>query len=98
MALQITNNYGILEIDGDIKGNNVKSLKKHFEYLLQNKDQVILSLERVKKIDISAVDLLTRLHKKAMSLNKVFYIIGKNNAIINKAFGKNSYVLKNDHL
>ncbi|WP_299260265.1 STAS domain-containing protein [uncultured Aquimarina sp.] len=98
MALQITNNFGILEIEGEIKGTNVKSLKHHFEHLLQHKDQIVLSLENVKKIDISGVSALTKLYKKAMSLNKIFYIIGNNNKAINKAFGKNSYVLRNDYL
>ncbi len=96
MALRITNNYGIIEITGNIVGENIRSLKKHFEQLLTKSDQIILSVDHVNKIDASGVQMLTTLYKNAMKRNKVFCIIGKENKNIKDAFGHVSYILRSD--
>jgi len=96
MALQIKNNHGIFEINGSIIAENAKSLQYHFERLLSKEEHVILSVDHVEKIDISGVNVLSNLYKKAMKSNKVFYIIGKENQKIKKAFGKVNYILRSD--
>jgi len=96
MALQITNNQGIFEINGKIIAENAKSLQHHFEHLLFCNDMIILSVDKVKRIDASGVTVLTNLYKKAMKSNKVFYIIGKENKKVKKAFGKVNYILRRD--
>ncbi len=96
MALQITNNQGIFEINGSIVAENAKSLQHHFEQLLFTKDKVILSVDFVNKIDNSGVNALTNLYKRAMKSNKVFYIIGKENNKVKNAFGKVNYMLRSD--
>ncbi len=96
MALKITNNYGVFEINGSIIAENAKSLQHHFEQLLFTSDSVILSVDNVKKIDASGVSALTNLYKRAMKSNKIFYIIGKENKKVQKAFGKVNYILRGD--
>ncbi len=96
MALEITNNYGIMELSGNLIRENTRSLKKHFEQLLVKSDRVILSVDRVTKIDASGVQVLTTLYKNAMKHNKIFFIIGKENKKIQKAFGKVNYILRSD--
>jgi len=96
MALQITNNYGILEINGSIIKENTSALKNYFENLLGSTDRIILSVDHVKKIDSSGVQVLTKLYKKAILENKIFCIIGKENKVAQKAFGKVNYILRSD--
>jgi len=96
MALSITNNHGIFEINGSIIAENAKSLQLHFEQLLFSQDQVILSVDYVENIDNSGVSALTNLYKRAMKSNKIFYIIGKENEKVKKAFGKVNYILRQD--
>ncbi len=98
MALQITNNYGVLEINGNIVTENAISLQHHVEQLLYISDRVILSVDHVKNIDASGVRVLTNLYKKAMKGNKIFYIIGKENKKIKTAFGKVNYILRSDFI
>jgi len=98
MALTITSNYGILEITGSITGENSRSLQRHFEQLLLTTDKVIVSLDSVKKIDAFGIQVFTRLYKNAMKLNKIFFLIGKENKNIQAAFGKVNYILRSDFI
>ncbi|TSE10237.1 MULTISPECIES: STAS domain-containing protein [Aquimarina] len=96
MALQITKNHEIFEIKGSIVAENAQSLQHHFEQLLFNCDKVILCIDKVKKIDAFGVTVLTKLFRNAMKNNKIFFIIGKGNKKVSKAFGSVSYILRND--
>ncbi len=98
MALRIKKNHGIFEINGSIIAENAKSLQHHFEQLLFTEDRVVLSVDHVERIDISGVNVLSNLYKRAMKSNKVFYIIGKENLKIKKAFGKVNYILRKDFI
>ncbi|WP_298223986.1 STAS domain-containing protein [Flavobacterium sp.] len=100
MALQITNNAGIFEINGDLNSQNVLSLNNHFEALLERSKMITLSLNKLVDIDTSAVSAIASLYKKAMSSNKIFYIIGQENQKISDRFQteKLSYILRRDVL
>lgn len=98
MVLQITNNSGVLEIIGNITRENSTSLKMHFEHVLTKTDKVIISMDKVNKIDSFGVQVLSNLYKKAAKLNKIFFLIGKNNRKVQKAFGKVTYIFKNDFI
>jgi|GEM_PF-3529964 len=96
MALSMTNNHGIVEIKGNITGKSALNIQHHFEQLLAKGERIIMSLDHVKKIDASGVNILTRLHKKAMQLNTILCIIGQENQKVLEAFGSTSYVLQRD--
>ena len=96
MALHITSNQGVFELNGNIVGKNAISLQHHFEHLLFTKDMVVLSVDHVKKIDSYGIQVLTSLYRRAMKNNKIFYIIGTENKRLQKAFGKVNYILRRD--
>ncbi|MHA7056311.1 STAS domain-containing protein [Aquimarina sp. M1] len=98
MALKITNKQGVYELIGNVQGENALSLQGHFELLLNSTEKVILSLEKVKHIDTSGIQALTNLYRGAIKNNKIFYLIGSENNMINAAFGKVNYMLRNDFL
>lgn len=96
MALNITNNQGIFEINGKLINKNALSLEHHFHQLMNHRDKIIVSIDKVKQIDPYGVRVLNNLHKSAMKRNKVFYVIGKGNRQVKKAFGSVNYILRND--
>lgn len=95
MALQITNNSGIFEINGDLNSQNVFSLNNHFNALLDGSKMITLSLNKIKSIDKTAVNAIANLYKKALVSNKIFYIIGQENEKVNQQFHieKLNYIL-----
>ena len=96
MAIQITNNSGVLEIIGNITKENSTSLQLHFEQVLTKADKIIISMDKVIKIDSFGVQVLSNLYKKAAKLDKVFFLIGKGNRKVQNAFGKVNYIFRND--
>ncbi|MCK8521340.1 STAS domain-containing protein [Aquimarina sp. D1M17] len=98
MVLSITKNQGVFEINGSIVAENAQALQYHFEQLLFCEKQVILSVDQVKKIDVSGVNALSNLYKRAIKSNKLFYIIGKENKNVRKAFYKVNSILKKEAL
>ena len=98
MALKITNNYGIFELEGNVEGSNTLSLKHHLETLMTSSERIVLSLEKVKKIDAYGIQVLTNLYERAIKNNRIFYLIGSENKVIRQAFGKVNYILRQDFL
>jgi len=96
MALKITNNHGIFEINGKLINKNALSLQHHFRQLLNQSEKVVVSLEKVRQIDTYGVRVLTNLHKTAMKNNKIFCVIGGDQENIRQAFGSVNYVLRSD--
>ncbi|VXB21509.1 conserved hypothetical protein [Flavobacterium sp. 9AF] len=98
MALKITNNSGIYEINGLLNAQNAESMKSYFEALIDNNKPVTLSLDKIKDIDKQAVNCLGCLYKKAMSKNQFFYIIGSENKKVRDLFREQKmfYALRRD--
>lgn len=88
MALQIKNNNGILEIEGDLNAQNSNSLKNYFNEIIHQSNFIILSLNKITAIDKPAFNTIIALYKNALSRNKVFYIIGKENKKVSNIFAK----------
>lgn len=98
MALQITNNAGILEINGSLNSQNTVSLQNYFEALINQSSFIMLSLNNIVDMDKMAFQTIITLYKKALSKNKVFYIIGKENQKVVDLFEKEklNYLLKSN--
>lgn len=98
MALQITNNAGILEIKGSLNTQNASSLQNYFEALINQSSFIMLSLNNIVDMDKTAFQTIIGLYKKALSKNKVFYIIGKENQKVVDLFEmeKLNYLLKSN--
>lgn len=99
MRLQITNNSGIFELNGLLNAQNTYSIKKYFENLMENNKTVTISLDNLNDIDKVAAKCLESLYKKAITSNKVFYIIGSENKKVRDVFKKEKmfYVLRRDN-
>ncbi|OYU79740.1 MAG: hypothetical protein CFE23_12610 [Flavobacterium sp. BFFFF1] len=100
MALQILNNGGIFEINGDLNSQNVFSLNNHFETMLERSKMITISLNKLADIDTYAISAIASLYRKALAGNKVFYVIGQENQKISEKFQtqKMSYLLRRDIL
>ena len=98
MALQITNNAGILELNGSLNAQNTNSLQNHFEALINQSSFIMLSLNNIIDMDKTAFQAIIALYKKALAKNKVFYIIGKENQKVVDLFKteKLNYLLKSN--
>lgn len=98
MALQITNNAGIFELNGELNSQNVSSLNNHFNALLDCSKIVTLSLNKLIKIDKTAIFAIASLYNNALSRNKEFNIVSQKNDSINKLFLSENlnYLLQNN--
>ena len=99
MALQITNNSGIFELNGFLNAQNTYSIKNYFEKLIESNKAVTISLDKINDIDKVAVKCLASLYKKAITTNRVFYIIGSENKKVRDVFKEEKmfYVLRRDN-
>lgn len=79
MALQITDNAGIFEIKGSLNSQNTTSLKNYFEALINESNFIVISLNNIIDLDKTGFQVIIALYKKALSKNKVFYIVGHEN-------------------
>jgi len=99
MSLEIINNKGTFEVSGEFTSENKGKVKEYFNDLLDNYYEVVMCLNKIKKIDESAIDVLKFIHKKASKRRKVLFVLGKNNRLIKKTFRifNISYIFKNDY-
>ncbi len=98
MPLRITKNQEVYQIEGSIVKENSRSLKHHFEKLFLHTEKIILSVDKVKKIDVLGIKTLTELYENAMKNNKIFMVIGIENKNINNAFENVGYMFRRDVL
>ena len=99
MSLEIINNKGTFEICGEFTRENKGKVKEYFNDLLDNYYEVVMCLNKIKKIDESAIDVLKFIHNKAAKRSKILFVLGKENKIINKTFKvfNISHIFKNDY-
>ncbi|MEC4003990.1 STAS domain-containing protein [Flavobacterium sp. SUN052] len=98
MALQITNNSGILEINGNLNSQNTNSFNNYFNALLESTNFITISLNNVVEMDINGLNTIVGLYKKALTKNSIFYIIGQENQRVVDLFNaeKLNYLLRKD--
>jgi len=99
MPLKIINNKGIFEVCGEFTSENKGKVKEYFNNLLDNYYEVVMCLNKINKIDESAIDVLKFIHRKAAKRSKVLFVLGKKNTTIENAFKvfNISYIFKNDY-
>ena len=91
MSIQITYNGGVYEVNGLLNAQNGKSLKNHFEVLMNHSKGTVLSLNKVVDIDSSSVNIISDLYRKAQKNDTLFYIIGKENQKVKELFSALNY-------
>jgi anti-anti-sigma regulatory factor len=98
--LQIKENNGIFQLTGNLVAGSTRSLNNHMNLLLDKRENVILSLDKIDAIDQSGVSLLKKLYKKAISKNVFFYVIGRENKKIAKYINSTmlQFIVRKDNL
>ena len=86
MALLITNNAGIFEINGSLNSQNATSLKNYFEALINESSFIVISLHQIIDLDKTGFQVIISLYKKALSKIKAFYIVGYQNQKVVELF------------
>jgi anti-anti-sigma regulatory factor len=99
MSLEIINNKGVFEVCGEFTYENNRKVKEYFNDLLDNYYEVVMCLNKINKIDESAIDVLKFIYRKATKRNKVLFVLGRENKIIKKTFKvfNISYIFRNDY-
>ena len=76
MSLKITENNGILFLNGNINSGTCGFLKNYLESLIDLKNELTINIESVKEIDVNGVFILKKLFYNAAKRNKTLWITG----------------------
>ena len=100
MALEIRENRGIYEILGTVSSQNLGALKIYFDSALEINEHMVISLERVTKMDSSSALFFEKLYKDACKQNKVVSIVGRQNHDIRSIMNTTNteYILSSDRV
>lgn len=79
MSLTITSYSNFFKIKGALNKRTVALFEKEFKYVFENRNTIILNLERLESIDKYGVKALVDLHNDAISKHKSLSIIGVGN-------------------
>jgi ABC-type transporter Mla MlaB component len=88
MALSITKQADIFELEGELTPSNIASLKPYFELLMEQSHFVKLSINKLKELDYSGIQFVSSLYQKAVETNKAFFIVNLTNKEWVKKFKK----------
>jgi anti-anti-sigma regulatory factor len=86
MAIQITYDGAVYEINGLLNAQNSDSLNRYLETLMSYSKGIVLSLNKVLDIDSAAVSNIATLYQKANLKEYSFFIIGMKNKKVNDQF------------
>ena len=95
MAIQINLIAGVYEVNGELNSQNNKSLKNYFEVLLDQKNVLIISLNKNIKLTKDGISTFVSLYNIALIKNKKLKIIDTSNKQLKKQFkiARENYLL-----
>lgn len=95
MAIQINLIAGVYEVNGELNSQNNKSLKNYFEVLLEQKNVLIISLNKNIKLTKDGISTFVSLYNIALIKNKKLKIIDTSNKQLKKQFkiARENYLL-----
>ena len=79
MNFQIINNKGTFEIHGNLTLENTSYTKDYFNTLLDRYYEIVICLNKVTKLDASALQVLQFISEKAKQRSKTLFVLGKHN-------------------
>ncbi len=90
----------MLNVYGHISSKNMNKFESRVQQLLQKKEHIILSVERIEYIDRKAALMLEKLYRKAAVANKVLTIMGRQNQHIAETMAKTktNYIFSSDRV
>ncbi|MEM9648048.1 MAG: STAS domain-containing protein [Bacteroidota bacterium] len=100
MSLEIRENRGIFEILGKVSTQQLGALNSYFNAVLEQEDNIVISLEKITQIDTSAVYFFEKLYRNSAKNNKVVSLIGRQNDTLMEMLKttKSNYILSPDRI
>ena len=100
MALQITETRGMFSVSGELNSANANILNRHMQQFFDPSKPIILNLEKVEKIDVTAAFMLQKLYEIAMRSNSIMSIVGLSNSKISHVLKKTktSFIFSDDRI
>lgn len=86
MALKISKQTGVYEVQGVLNVQNKEALKKHFELLVNNSRCIKFSVSKIKNLDISGVKFISKIYYKALKKGCFLFIVGLRNKELVRLF------------
>jgi len=84
MDFQIINNKGTFEVQGNLTVENTNYARACFSSLLDAYYEIVICLNKVNKMDNSAIGVLEFISNKAKQRSKTLFVLEKENKSINK--------------
>lgn len=76
MALKITENKNVFDIEGVLTSSTTQLFKKHMDALFKINGDITINIEKVYEIDIAGLAILKQFYKNSIKNNRCFTIIG----------------------
>lgn len=86
MALQITEQNGIFLVNGQLNSTTTRSFIIHFEYLIEQSNDIVINIDGVTEIDEDGLKGIKRVTVIALQNEKTFSIIGNGSKDIYQDF------------
>ena len=90
MALLITRNNNIFEVEGNLNNTTSSNFIAHLSLSLNSSNGLSIDINKVKEIDSNGIKALEEIFNKAKSWDKPFYIIGENSEKVYDQFKYNN--------
>ena len=100
MSLEIRENRGIFEVLGSVSTQQIGALNSYFSAVLEQEDNIVVSLEKVTQLDTSAAHFFEKLYQNSAKQNKVVALIGRQNGSLVDVLNatKTQYILSPDRI
>ncbi|WP_190810941.1 STAS domain-containing protein [Flagellimonas sp. S3867] len=100
MSLEIKEHRGIFEIFGKVTTQHVGALNSYFNHIMEQHDNIVVSLERVTELDSASAHFFEKLYQKSARQNKVVSLIGRQNSCVTEILNatKTNYILSPDRI
>lgn len=79
MAIQISENQGVISVHGALDRQNVDRLNRYVSFFYGPSQRIVLNLEHVIEFDSGAAFALLKMFVKAVHSNSKLYIVGRKN-------------------
>ncbi|HIB38133.1 hypothetical protein [Mesonia sp.] len=86
MAFAITKNKGEYWLRGNLTASNAPLVKKHFEMILMNKQELTIHLDFLDSLDTGSMFELQLLKNMAYDRHKIIHFVGQHNKKIQGTF------------
>ena len=86
MALKITQHDNTIILTGVLNTANIANFKTHFSFILTASKGVTLNIDKLKRIDVTAMQTLKTMYKDAVINQNMFFVEGRNSDSIYEAF------------